>query len=60
MKDEPEQGRGGEMRKFMIWMAAVMLLCGCAGAYAEGAEGLTEVRCDEWRFSAKIPTGSRD
>ena len=45
------------MRKFMIWMAAVMLLCGCAGAYAEGAEDLTEVRCDEWRFSAKIPSG---
>ena len=45
------------MRKIIALMMAAILLCGCAGAYAEGAESLTEVRCDEWLFTVRIPSG---
>lgn len=45
------------MKKTLIWIMAAILLFGCATVYAEDANSLTEVRCDEWQFSVGVPSG---
>ena len=47
------------MKKAIAWMMMIVLALGCVSAYAAGAEELTEVRCDEWGFSVRIPAGMK-
>ena len=47
------------MKKAMALAMALLLLFGCVSVHAETADGLTEVRCDEWHFSVKLPSGMK-
>jgi hypothetical protein len=47
------------MKKALALVTVLILLFGCVSVSAEGAEGLTEVRCDGWRFSVRIPAGMK-
>ena len=47
------------MKKAIAWMATVILILGCLPVYAAEAEEPAEVRCDEWHFSVRIPSGMR-
>ena len=45
------------MKKAAGWITIIVLILGCVSAYAAGDKELTEVRCDEWHFSVRIPAG---
>ena len=45
------------MKKAAAWIMVIVLILGCLSAYAAGDGELTEVRCDEWHFSVRIPAG---
>ena len=47
------------MKKATVWLTMIILLLGCLSAYAGGTEELTEVRCNEWHFSVRIPAGMK-
>ena len=47
------------MKKATAWVMAAILFLGCISAQAAGTGELTEVRCDEWHFSVRIPAGMR-
>ena len=47
------------MKKTIALAMALLLLIACIPVSAEEADGLTEVRCDEWHFSVRIPSGMK-
>ena len=47
------------MKRIAAWAVVMLLLLVCAYAYAEGTENLVEIRCEEWHFSVRIPSGMK-
>ena len=45
------------MKKAVAYITMITLILGCVCAHAAETDGLTEVRCDEWHFSVRIPAG---
>ena len=45
------------MKKLIGCLLVTVLLCVCLAAAAFAEEGLSEIRCDEWHFSTRIPAG---
>ncbi len=45
------------MKRRSIWLCLSALLLSCLLISVSAAEDLKEVRCDEWRFSLRVPEG---
>ena len=45
------------MKKMFCLLVISAILCACLPAAFAAGEGLKDVRCDEWHFSARIPEG---